>query len=180
ARTEGMIFKDSVIVLHPRFSLAADSLTYDAIVSRVRFNGSTDIYTSTGQIYCESGFYDLSTEEAEFTENARYSGKGKEATAEKITYNSKLEEVRMYGDVEILDHDRLIIGDSVRYHEQNGETWIYGQPAFYSDSNRKLQSPVIFYNEKTKKVSMEGESEMVDGSVILKALKTEFDEKSGL
>lgn len=180
ARSEGMVFKDSVIVLHPRFNLAADSMTYDAIESLVRFNGPTNIFTSTGEIYTEAGFYDLETEKAEFTQNAQYVGGDKRARAEKIYYDAKKEEVTMYEKVEIIEKDRKIYGDSIRYLERTGETWIYGRPAIYLDSLRRMQSDTIFYNEKTKKVSMKGPSELVDGSVKLKARNTDFDETTGL
>ena len=68
ARSEEVVFKDSVIVLHPKFNLAADSMTYLASTSRVLFTGPTNIYTENAKIYCESGYYDLETEEAEFNQ----------------------------------------------------------------------------------------------------------------
>lgn len=180
ARSEGMLFKDSVVVLHPKFNLAADSLTYDAISELVKFNGPTNIYTPSGEIYCEDGFYDLESEKAEFTKNAQYIGGDKKAKAEIIVYDASKEEVTMYNNVEVTERDRKILGDSIRYHELTGDTWIYGSPAFYTDSLRRMQSDTIYYNDQTKKVSMKGPSELVDGSVILKALSTEFDEHTGL
>jgi len=180
ARSESMIFRDSVIVLHPRFNLAADSLTYLALQEMVRFTGPTNIYMPSGEIYCESGFYDLASEEAEFTEHARYTGGDKIAEAGKIKYYARQDEVRMYKDVRIRELDRLITGDSVRYMASTGETIIFGTPAFYSDSTRRVVSPEIRYNEKTNRVSTRGSSEIVDGPLKLRAQQLDFDDETGL
>ena len=180
AKTESMIFRDSVIVLHPRFNLAADSLTYLALQKLVRFTGPTTIYTPSGQIYCESGFYDLQREKAEFTREATYAGGDKRARAERIVYDARTDEVRMYDQVRIRERDKLITGDSIRYLASTGETWIYGAPAFYGDSTRTINSPEIFYNEKTNRVSTRGPSEIVDGALTLKAKQLDFNDETGL
>ena len=180
AKTESMIFRDSVVVLHPRFNLAADSLTYLALQKLVRFTGPTTIYTPSGEIYCESGFYDLQREKAEFTQEATYAGGDKRARAERIEYDARTDEVRMYDQVKIRERDKLITGDSIRYLASTGETWIYGAPAFYGDSTRTINSPEIFYNEKTNRVSTRGPSEIVDGALRLKAKLLDFNDETGL
>ena len=59
-------------------------------------------------------------------------------------------------------------------------TNIFGSPAFYSDSTRRVVSPEIRYNEKTNRVSTRGSSEIVDGSLKLRALQLDFDDQTGL
>lgn len=180
ARTESMIFRDSVIVLHPRFNLAADSLSYLARQNLVRFTGPTTIYTPSGEIYCEAGFYDLQREQAEFTKAARFTGGEKRASAGRIRYNARTEEVWMYKDVIVREAGKKITGDSIRYLASSGETWIYGDPAHYGDSTRTIQSPEIFYNEKTNRVSTRGPSEINDGPLVLRARQLDFDDQTGL
>ncbi|MGJ0491956.1 OstA-like protein, partial [Methylobacter sp.] len=181
ARQEEAIFKDSVVVLHPKFNLAADSMTYLAGQSLVKFTGPTNIYTHTSKIYCESGFYDLKTETAEFNRNAQYSSEDKRATADTIRYVSSDGEVTMKGHVLVIEKDRKIDGDFLRYMENTGETWIRGEPAMYSDSTRKIVSPDIFYNEKTNQVSTRGGGQISDGALILKYKEHfEYDQLTGI
>lgn len=180
ARTEEVVFKDSVVVLHPKFNLAADSMTYLASASRVLFTGPTNIYTQAAKIYCESGYYDLKTETAEFNRNAQYAGDQKKATADTIRYFAKEGEIIMAGNVLVEENDRKIVGSFLKYLEKTGETWITGMPAKYIDSTRTIISPEIFYNEKTNQVSTKGASEIRDGSLIMKMEQSDFDEVTGM
>lgn len=180
AGQEEVLFKDSVIVLHPKFNLAADSMKYLAGMKKVVFTGPTNIFTKSAKIYCEGGFYDLNTETAEFNQKAQYAGQGKTGTADTIRYFSKEGEVRMLGNVIIEEEQRRITGQTLRYLENTGETWITGNPAVYKDANRSIVAPEIFYNETTDKIKITGASELQDGSQIIKfseALNT--DEATG-
>jgi lipopolysaccharide export system protein LptA len=167
AKSEEIVFKDSVIVLHPKFNLAADSMTYLAAQSKVLFTGPTSIYTKSSRIYCEGGFYDVQTETAEFNKNAQYKGEFKEGTADTIRYLTKEGEVMMRGNVHVTNKDQLIEGSSMRYKESSGEMWIKGSPAVYADSTRRLVSNEIFYNEKTKQLVTIGGGKISEGSTIL-------------
>ncbi len=180
ARSEEIFFRDSVVVLHPRFTLAADSMKYLSSASTVVFTGPTNIYMEGSEIYCESGYYNLITEIAEFNRNAQYGGKDKKATADTIRYHSGTGEVEMYGQVYVEEKGKRIEGDSLRYLERTGETWIYGQPARYADSTRTIISPEIFYNESTNQVSTRGPGVIQDGDVFLRADHTEFDQVTGV
>ncbi len=178
--TELVSFRDSVIVLHPRFNLAADSMKYSGVDSKVLFTGPTNIYTSEAEIYCESGYYDLVNEKAEFNHDAQYAGEEKQATADTIRYDAKAGEVRMLGNVQVIEQEKRITGTELRYLEKTGETWIYGQPAHYADSTRVVDSPEIFYNEKTNLVSTKGGGQIRDGDMILEAEHTDFDKATGI
>lgn len=178
--TELVSFKDSVVVLHPKFNLVADSMNYSGLESKVLFTGPTNINTEEAKIYCESGFYDLPNEQAEFSQNAQYAGDQKKATADTIRYNAKEGEILMLGNVHVKEKEKNIDGSKLRYMEKTGETWIYGEPARYTDSTRVVNSPQIFYNEKTNQVSTEGRGEFRDGDMVLKADKNDFDKVSGI
>jgi lipopolysaccharide export system protein LptA len=180
AADEEVIFKDSVVVLHPEFNLAADSMHYLAAESRVIFTGPTNIYTPTAEIYCESGFYDLASETAEFNSHAQYAGEQKKATADTIRYNSGMKEVLMLGNVHVAENEKRIDGDYLRYLEQSGETWISGDPAKYVDSTRKVNSPEIFYNEKTNQVTTKGRGAVTDGPMQMEFDHSDFDQGTGI
>lgn len=177
--SELVFFKDSVVVLHPRFSLAADSMKYSGVDSKVIFTGPTNIYTSEAKIYCESGYYDLPNEQAEFSQNAQYLGEEKKATADTIHYNAQIGEIRMLGHVKVEEQEKRVTGSELLYMEQTGETWISGDPAHYSDETRVVNSPKIFYNEKTDVVSTEGPGRIQDGDMYLEAEHTDFDKATG-
>src|SRR5687768_2950373 len=134
AAREEIKFRDSVVVLHPKFNLAADSMRYLAAQDRVLFTGPTNINTHAAKIYCEGGYYDLNTEIAEFNRNPQYVGNGKKATADIIRYMAKNGEVEMKGNVLVEETDRIITATYLRYLENTGETWITGSPAIYKDS----------------------------------------------
>ncbi|HJW28526.1 MAG TPA: OstA-like protein, partial [Saprospiraceae bacterium] len=179
AKDEDIVFKDSVIVLHPKFNLAADSMTYQAALSKVKFTGPTNIYTRQAKIYCESGFYDVEKETAEFNDHAQYVGESKHATADTIRYETGSGDVEMSGNVHVVERNRWIEGTQLRYSEKTGETWIKGVPAIYSDSTRKILSPEIFYNEKTKQVSTIGAGVIADGNQVTKADQFKYDDVTG-
>lgn len=180
ARSEEVMFRDSVVVLHPKFNLTADSMRYLSAQSRAVFTGPTNIYTNSAKIYCEGGYYDLNSETAEFNRNPRYTGNGKNATADTIRYESKKGEVEMAGNVIVKEDERNITGTYLRYLESTGETWIKGNPAVYKDSTRNIVSPVIFYNEKTNQVRTEGTSEISIGDLKIKSDLFTYDETTGL
>ncbi len=180
ARNEEVLFKDEVVVLHPKFSMAADSLRYLANQSLVVFTGPTNIYTPNAKIYCEGGFYDLETEVAEFNKRAQYAGGDKTATADTIRYDSKAAEVTMSGNVLVIENDRRIESDRLRYLEKTGETWITGDPAVYRDSNSFVISPEIFYNERTDLLTTKGATKMLDGPVHIKTDQSSYDQGTGL
>ena len=180
ATNEEVIFKDSVVVLHPKFNLAADSMRYIGPESMVLFTGPTNIYTPTAKIYCESGFYNLETETAEFNSHAQYAGDQKKATADTIRYIGDQGEVLMLGNVHVEENDKKIDATKLRYLEKSGETWIYGDPALYTDSTRTINSPEIFYNEKTSQVSTSGHGQISDGDLLMSADHFDFDQATGL
>lgn len=180
ARSEEIMFRDNVVVLHPEFNIAADSMRYLATQSKVLFTGPTNIYTKASQIYCEGGYYDLKTETARFEKNPRYIGNGKNATADVIQYKTKSGEVELTGNVIVDGEGRRIEGNFLRFLENTGETWIKGDPAKYSDSLRTIVSPEIFFNEKTNQVKTKGAGEISFGDFIVKAQEFVFDEATGI
>jgi len=179
ARDESIVFKDSVIVLHPKFNLAADSMTYLAAQSLVKFTGPTNIFTNQAKIYCESGFYNVETEMAEFNKNAQYVGEQKNATADTIRYLTASGDVTMIGNVHVTDQQKVITGSSLRYNEKTGETWIKGDPATFTDITRKGKGAEIYYNEKTNQMTTLGGGQIEEGSTILSYEHFNYDEVTG-
>jgi lipopolysaccharide export system protein LptA len=183
AKDERIVFQDSVIVLHPKFNLAADSMTYLAAQSLVQFTGPTNIYTKQAKIYCESGFYDTKTETAEFNKQAQYVGDQKNATADTIRYLTNSGDVTMLGNVHVKEQEKYITGSSLRYSETTGELSIKGDPAIYIDSTKnkvqRSEGAEIFYNEKTKQMTIMGGGQISEGSTILKYEHFDYDDVTG-
>ena len=72
----------------------------------VTFLGSTLINQDSNLIYCEDGFYDMETKLAEFTKNAQYVKGEQKATAEMITYDGSMKEIRLEGDAQFVENDK--------------------------------------------------------------------------
>lgn len=179
ARGESMVFKDSVIVLHPKFNLVADSMTYLAAQSMVQFTGPTNIYSKNAKTYSEAGYYDAKTETLVLRQNAQYTDDKKTATADEIQYAVNTGDVAMSGNVNVIDQDKVIHGNTLRYNEKTGETWIKGEPATFADSTRRGQGAEIFYNSKTDQMTIMGGGQIAEGSTILSYEHFNYDEATG-
>lgn len=182
ARDKSILFKDSVIVLHPKFNLVADSMRYLATEEQVQFTGPTNIYSKNAKTYCEAGYYDAKTETLVLRQNAQYADDKKTATAEEIQYMVNTGDVTMTGNVNVLDQDKVVHGNSLRYNEKTGETWIKGvpgEPATFLDSTRKGKGAEIFYNGKTNQMAIIGGGQIAEGSTILSYDNFNYDESTG-
>ena len=90
-------FKDSVILVNPRYNIESDTLLYDSNTKFARFKGPTDIYSDSSRIYTEKGYYDTGRDKAYFNEG---------------TY--------------IYVEDRYLTGDSIYYEKNNDFGEVFG------------------------------------------------------
>ena len=88
-REKQIFFKDSVIVIHPDFSLRSDTLGFNTETEVVSFLGPTLISADSSRIYTEDGYYDTENNLAAFTQNAQYQKGEQQATADTIRYDGK-------------------------------------------------------------------------------------------
>jgi len=179
-KTDEMFFKDSITVYDTTFTLRADTLLFNSETKIVTFLGPTLINQDSNLIYCEDGFYDMETKLAEFTKNAQYVKGEQKATADIITYDGSMKEIRLEGDAKFTEIDKLATADIIRYEEDNENVFLEGN-AYFRDSTQEINTTEsIKYNSETESFSTTGRSKVVDDKQILQANNLDFDDQSGL
>ncbi len=179
-QTDEMFFKDSITVYDSTFTLRADTLLYNSETQVVTFLGPTLINQDSNLIYCEEGFYDMDTKLAEFTKNAQYVKGEQKATAEMITYDGSMKEIRLEGDAKFVENDKLATADVIRYDEGTEDIFLEGN-AFFRDSTQVVKTTEdIKYNSATESFKTSGRSQVVDDKQILVANALDFDDETGL
>lgn len=138
AATDDILFKDSVYVEDPDFTLKADSLWFNQTTRIITFNGPTIIKFQDSYVYCEAGYYDINTGEALFTQNAQYTGENNRSIAD---------------------------SDSILYNQKTGEIQLKGN-AFYRSDSLQAKADKLFYYEKEQYVKLitDGDFKSVDMS----------------
>lgn len=150
-------FKDSVVVIDERFEMRADSLEYDTQNEIVYFVGPTIIRSDSNQIYCEAGYYNVRTQQAEFRENAQFIRGDQIAAADTIAYQGGTEEViDLIGDGFYQEGDsRRATGDRIRYNRSSDEYDIFGN-GLVIDGERTVTGEIINYQAATGAYSVSG------------------------
>jgi lipopolysaccharide assembly outer membrane protein LptD (OstA) len=101
--TGDAFFKEKVKVTNPHYNLTADTFRFNSRTNTNYFLGATNITTDSTKIYCEGGFYALSTGESRFVKNAHIQIKSQDVNADTIDYNQKSKIGAAYGKVAFFD-----------------------------------------------------------------------------
>lgn len=172
-------FEDSVYVVDPRFNLRADSLLFNTQTNVVTFLGPTLVSTDSSRIYCESGFYDMANNLAEFQQNAQFIKGAQRGRAEVIKYNGETKVYALEGDAIFEEGERKATADVIQYDEVNDKSTLIGN-AKYKDAEQDIVAEEIVYDAKNEVYSTRGRSRVSDPPQILLADKVDFKEELGL
>lgn len=173
-------FKDSVVVIHPEFSLRADTLKFNTATQIVDFLGPTIMVSDSNRIYCEDGFYDVENQLAEFRQRAQYESGERRATAEIIRYDGNHEVYSLLGNAIFREgENREARADSIIYNALT-DTYILTGNAYFRDSLRTIVSDEIRYDAAKGTYTTRGRAEIVDGTQILRADTVDYSDESGL
>ena len=170
-----MEFSDSVIVIHPRFRMFADSLDYDALRKMAYFKGPTKLIQDERVIYCESGYYDFENEVAVFEDEARYRRGDERASADRMEIYRKLREIRLIGNAVFQDSITFAKGDEIIFNDSTEQSTITGNGIFERNGQR-IEGAEIFYDGKTDRFESFGRSRISDSSQILSADSIFYDD----
>lgn len=176
---EEAYFKDSVVVVDPRFVLRSDTLKFNTTSKTVFFLGPTLISADSSRIYCEAGFYDTENNVAEFQEDAQYIKGKQKAVADIIRYDGARKEYLLEGNASFVEEDRKAQADTIRYDEVRDKTFLMGN-ATYQDSEQNIAADEIVYDAKNEVYSTKGRSRIVDPPQILLADQVDYSEENGL
>lgn len=119
-------FRRKVHVQHPDFTLDADTLRYNTQQEKVYFLGPTDMHSDSNAIYCEDGWFDTRSEEAEFYEHTRVYTGHQFLTADTLYFDHLNDAGRAYSNVFIQDtvERHFVMGDYLEYEGKKGYVYV--------------------------------------------------------
>jgi len=126
ANQEFFHFRDSVVLINPKYTMETDTLDYDNATEIAYFEGPTFIFSDENTIYCENGWYDTKKDISQFNENA-YLDNGKQVLRGDSIWYSRNEGLgRAYKNVSILDttDQYMIKGHKGAYFENEQRTMV--------------------------------------------------------
>jgi len=108
-RTYEFLFKDSVVVVNPDYTLLSDTLKYNTETEIVYIEGPADLYGKDDHIYSEKGWYDTRLNRAELSKNNRIHHLEQILKGDWIYYDGETEYGKALGNVWVKDTVQKVI-----------------------------------------------------------------------
>jgi lipopolysaccharide export system protein LptA len=173
-------FKDQVLVVDKDFDLKTDTLNFDTKLNIAYFLAPTLIYMKdSAQFYTEGGYYDLTKDEASFTQTPQYKKRDQVATSDTMYYDGKTKIATLLGNAFSRDSIREATANTIRINRETDESWLEGN-AKYKDDKQNVVSDTIRVNTKAKTYSTIGRSDIVNGNQRLQADMVNFKDSVGI
>ncbi len=102
-------FKDSVILVNPKYTMNSDTLKYNTATEIAFFFGPTDIVSKENTIYCENGWYDTKNDVSQFNKNAYLNNKEQTIKGDSLFYDRVTGFGRAFENVILTDTVQNII-----------------------------------------------------------------------
>jgi len=118
---ESYLFRDSVIIINPDYTIYSDTVRYETVSSIARFLGPTEIISDTGYIYCESGWYNTKTNISMLKDKALVRSESSTMTADSIYFERESGYGEAYSSIQIIDTSQNVI--------------LYGNHAFFNQKD---------------------------------------------
>ncbi|HER09022.1 MAG TPA: organic solvent tolerance protein OstA [Bacteroides sp.] len=163
--TEIFIFKDSVIITNPDYTIYSDTLRYDTRTEISYFYGPTEIINEERYIYCENGWYDTQQDISLVTDHAYLVEAGRTLKGDTLYYEAEQGFGRARSNVELIDttENMILKGNFGLYYREKDFAMI-------TDSALMIQvegTDTMFVHADTLRSLQNPETE--EGSRILKA-----------
>jgi len=115
-------FRDSVIVINPKYRITSDTLKYNTKRKIAYFFGPTQIVGDSNYIYCERGWYNTESDKSQLNRHAIVKNKKQTVKGDSLYYEKFTGYGRGINNVEIIDSVKKIIlkGNRAVYYENNG------------------------------------------------------------
>ena len=125
-------FKDSVVLVNPKYRIEGDTLRYSSHSRTAFFEGPTNIISDSSFIYCENGRYNTIQDVAQFKENAFIYQDNKYLTGDSLYYEKKNELGEAFRNVMIHDtlENYVITGGYGRYLGSSDSTFVTLDPIY--------------------------------------------------
>lgn len=123
------VFGDSVLLVHPDWTIRSDTLHYSTLTGGAEFFGPTHITQGATRMYCERGGYNTRTGIGRFTKAARVFSEGQLLAADTLHYDRQSGKGAGWGHVTISDtvNDLLVRGRRGTHHQQDGSAMVTGR-----------------------------------------------------
>jgi lipopolysaccharide export system protein LptA len=120
SRTSDYLFRDSVVVINPKYTIYSDTLRYNTVTHVAYFIGPTHIVSDTSTIYCESGWYNTKTNISFLKKNTRIENPMRVLTSDSIYYERETGFGEAFSNITLVDNEQNIIlkGNYARINEK--------------------------------------------------------------
>tara|TARA_B110000263_G_scaffold110800_2_gene96873 strand:- start:1230 stop:2720 length:1491 start_codon:yes stop_codon:yes gene_type:complete len=143
-------FTDSVIVKTKDYLIKTNYLKYDTDSERNYIQGPSNIYIEDKIIYCENGFFDSSSNKAEFYKNSKIFSNEYSVYADSIFYNNKTKYAIAKSNVKLIDsiNNFVLLGGVAEFYENDDKLIVYNNPLLklFSDEDTLFMSSTKFIN----------------------------------
>jgi len=178
-KSKEFFFKDSVVLVHPDYTINSDTLMHNTETEITHFYGPSTIKTKENFIYCENGWFDSKNELMQFSENAWLENKNQKLSGDSIYYNQGKGIGEVFGNVTVIDttEDMIINGDYSIHYEKDSVSLVTGHTLltqFFKDDTLYLHADTLllmydttrqhrmmyaYYKVKFYKSDMQGKSD---------------------
>jgi lipopolysaccharide export system protein LptA len=124
-RTSEFLFRDSVVVVNPDYTMYSDTLRYNTESEIVYIEGPTDLYGTDDHIYSEKGWYDTRINQAELSRNNRIIHLEQILKGDWIFYDQEKEYGKAIGNVWLKDTVQNVILEGGIGEFYRGEKYSY-------------------------------------------------------
>jgi lipopolysaccharide export system protein LptA len=136
-RSDLFDFRDSVIVINPKYRITSDTLKYNTKSKTAYFFGPTQIVGDSNYIYCERGWYNTKTDISQLNRHALVKNKRQTVKGDSLYYEKLTGFGRGVNNVEIIDSLQNIIlkGNLAIYYENSEFARLTDRAQFIQVSN---------------------------------------------
>ncbi len=150
ASQKSMYFKDSVVLVNPKYVVECDTLKYNTATSTAFFLGPTTIESKGSDstfIFCNNGWYNTESGKSYFSDNAFMQSKNQRLLGDSLFYDRQLGIGEALGRVEAFDLDNEIIvhSDYAVYYDLERRSIATGNAVF----TQKFGSDSLFLHSDT-------------------------------
>lgn len=203
--TNDVIYKDSVLLIHPEYQLTTDSLNHNLDSEIALYYGPSEVITQTNTIVGDGGYFDMKNNVAHFGNRTKiygdyyieadslyYDGREKlsrafgEAIVQKdslyveadtIYYNQKTNDGEAYGNAYVNNKGAEIMGNSLFFNDDTGKGKAFGN-AYYYDEKTEIEGDTILFNRTTGEAEVIGRAYIINEGKQLGGDYVTFDEQS--
>jgi len=204
--TNDVIYKDSVLLIHPEYQLTTDSLNHNLDTEIALYFGPSEVITQTNTIVGDGGYFDMKNNIAHYGNRTKiygdyyieadslyYNGTEKLSRAfgnavvqkdslyveaDTVYYNQKTTEGEAYGNAYVNNKGAEIMGNSLLFNDDTGKGKAFGN-AYYYDEKTEIEGDTILFNRTTGEAEVIGRAYIINEDQQLGGDYLTFNEQSG-